>query len=86
MEPFTRRARWRTESKLHKRGGDKRSAIDMNGTERDIEAYIDGCLEPGEHRRVKEYIETDAEAKEKYEHFKRQKEMLQDWWKRKHHN
>ncbi len=49
-------------------------------TDLDIQALADNELSRADAERVRNYIEHNPEAHERYEEILRQKEMLKDWW------
>lgn len=50
----------------------------------DIQALVDGELEPDEARRVRRKVKQNPELQERYDEFIRQKTLLQQWWQKLH--
>lgn len=55
-------------------------------TDFDIQALVDNELTWEEEKRVLNYIEQTPYAQKRYEELRRQKSVLQDWWKSKQIN
>jgi anti-sigma factor RsiW len=49
-------------------------------TDLDIQALADNELSRADAERVRNYIEKNPEAHERYEEILRQKELLKRWW------
>ena len=52
----------------------------------DIQAFVDNELDPDDALRVRDYLETNPEAKRHYEELCRQKAKLKEWWGPKNEN
>lgn len=52
----------------------------MSLSDFDIQAYLDNELDWERAKAVLTYIESDPEAKRRYEQLRQQKGMLRDWW------
>ena len=50
-------------------------------TDWDIQAYIDNELSWEQQKQVLKALETNSELRRHYNDFRRQKELLQLWWK-----
>lgn len=50
----------------------------------DIQALVDGELEPDEARRIKRKIDQTPVLQKRYDELVHQKKLLQQWWQRLH--
>jgi len=55
-------------------------------TDFDIQALVDNELNWEQEKRVRSFIDADPKAKARFEMMRRQKGLLQDWWKSKKSN
>lgn len=49
-------------------------------TDLDIQALADNELSGEDAERVRDYLQSNPDAHERYEEILRQKEFLKDWW------
>lgn len=54
-------------------------------TDFDIQAYIDNELDHEDAKRVQHYIDANPQAARRYEELRKQKKILQLWWKHREH-
>ena len=59
---------------------------DFNVTDFDIQALIDNELDYETEKTVMSYLDKDVKAKERYDTLKRQKKLLQEWWRNQSKN
>jgi len=53
-----------------------------NITDLDIQAMVDGQLDWGEAQRVRNFIATNAVARQRYLALLQQNRMISEWWQR----
>lgn len=64
----------------------ERALTPMSLSDFDIQAYLDNELDWERAKAVLAYIESDPQAKQRYEHLRAQKGLLRDWWQTEKRN
>ena len=47
----------------------------------DIQALVDGSVKAAEQKRLRKIVESNPQARERYEYLEDQKRLLRAWWK-----